>query len=100
MSKRTVDLMQACVPVFTLLQDQRRLEILNLLFDHGEQSVTDLANQLVLSRPAVSHHLKLLLDHQLVSVEQRGKERYYSVTLGPALSLLKQLVNSLEKDIA
>lgn len=100
MSQTTVKLMQECAPVFNLLQDHRRLEILNILFDHPDLSVSELAASLELSRPAVSHHLKLMLDHQLVRVEQRGKERYYTVNLLPSLELLRRLVASLEKDIS
>lgn len=100
MSQKTVKLMQECAPLFNLLQDQRRLEILNVLFDHPHLSVSELSDQLELSRPAVSHHLKLMLDKALVSVVQEGKERYYSVNLAPALTKLKALVSSIETDVS
>lgn len=41
-------------------------------------SVTDLARDLPISRPAVSQHLRLLLDAQLVDVRRQGKQRIYS----------------------
>lgn len=100
MSKQTIQLMQSCAPLFNLLQDQRRLEIVEILFEQPHLSVSGLADQVGLSRPAVSHHLKLMLDKQLLSVEQEGKERYYSLNLTPALSLLKSLVQSIEEDIS
>lgn len=43
------------------------------------RSVTELANELPISRPAVSQHLKVLLDVGLVSVESRGTRRIYRV---------------------
>lgn len=99
MSKQTMSYMKQCAPVFSMLQDSRRQEITQLLFEHGELSVTELTEKLSLSRPAVSHHLKLLLDAELAAVRQEGKERYYRVNLEPALALLKQLTNSIEQDM-
>lgn len=99
MSKQTMSLIKQCSPIFSMLQDERRQEILMLLFDYGELSVTELTERLSLSRPAVSHHLKLLLDAHLLDVRQAGKERYYRLELGPALDLLNQLTDSLKNDI-
>ena len=92
-------IMGQCAPVFAMLQDVHRQEILMILFENGELSVTELTERLTLSRPAVSHHLKLLLDAQLVSVRQEGKERYYGVSLSSALKLLKNLTESIEQDM-
>ena len=100
MSKRTMSIMKECAPVFSMLQDNKRQEIMVLLFDNRELSVTEITDRLSLSRPAVSHHLKLLLDTGLVSVRQEGKERYYRLELDEALKLLKKLTNSVEDDIA
>lgn len=99
MSKKTMAYMKKCAPIFSMLQDERRQEITQLLFDHRELSVTALTEKLSLSRPAVSHHLKLLLDAELVTVRQDGKERYYRVNLKPALMHLKNLTESIENDI-
>lgn len=100
MSQKTIGLMQQCAPLFNLLQDARRLEILNILFDNPHLSVSELAEKVDLSRPAVSHHLKLMLDKQLVEVIQEGKERYYSLNLQPSLEKLEALVASLKEDIS
>jgi DNA-binding transcriptional ArsR family regulator len=40
-------------------------------------SVTDLADRLPISRPAVSQHLKVLLEARLVEVHPRGRQRIY-----------------------
>lgn len=99
MSKETMFYMKKCAPIFSMLQDDRRQEITQLLFENHELSVSSLTDRLSLSRPAVSHHLKLLLDAGLVSVRQDGKERYYQLNLKTALDLLKNLTASIEKDI-
>lgn len=42
-------------------------------------SVTELAQELPVSRPAVSQHLQVLLEAQLVDVRQAGRQRIYQV---------------------
>lgn len=98
MSQRTMRIMKKCIPIFSMLQDERRQEILVQLFDNQEMSVTAVTEKLNLSRPAVSHHLKLLLDAGLVNVRKDGKERYYSLDLDASVQELKELLESIEAD--
>lgn len=100
MSQKSMGILKECIPVFSMLQDENRQQILLMLFDNNELSVTEITERLSLSRPAVSHHLKLLLDSGLVSVRKDGKERCYRINLEPSLSLLKHLVDSIEQDIS
>lgn len=99
MSQRSMGILKECIPVFSMLQDENRQQILLMLFDDKELSVSEITEKLSLSRPAVSHHLKLLLDNGLVFVRKEGKERYYRINLEDSLSLLKQLVASIERDM-
>ena|SRR2546427_12370339 len=45
----------------------------------GESRVTELAASLPVSRPAVSQHLRMMLDVGVVSERRDGRERYYSL---------------------
>ncbi|HEY7196201.1 MAG TPA: metalloregulator ArsR/SmtB family transcription factor [Gaiellaceae bacterium] len=45
----------------------------------GERPVGDLAQELPVSRPAVSQHLRVLKDAGLVSERREGTRRYYRV---------------------
>ena len=99
MSKCTLTILSECIPIFTMLQDENRQQILMLLFDNRSMTVSELTNNLNLSRPAVSHHLKLLLDCGLIKVVKNGKERIYSLNMDRAVTLLKSLLESLENDI-
>lgn len=99
MSKKTLTIVSECIPVFTMLQDENRQQILMLLFDHKKMTVNELTDQLSLSRPAVSHHLKLLLDSGLVTVTKRRKERLYRLSMDPAVKQLRNLLNSIEDDM-
>ncbi|MEC0372422.1 ArsR/SmtB family transcription factor [Paenibacillus chibensis] len=97
MSRQVMDLLKQCAPVFSILADENRQEILLLLDENKQMTVTELAQKLPLSRPAISHHLKHLLDNKLVEVEKRGTERHYSLNLKWATQILKLLVIELEK---
>lgn len=99
MSKKTLNILSACIPIFTMLQDENRQEILMLLFDRRSMTVSELTERLSLSRPAVSHHMKLLLDSGLVTVTKSGKERIYSLSMACAVSRLKELLASIESDM-
>lgn len=45
----------------------------------GPCSVTEIARDLPVSRPAVSQHLRVLLDARLVDVRQQGRLRVYGM---------------------
>lgn len=100
MSKKTMNILSECIPIFSMLQDENRQQILMLLFDHDDMNVTELTDKLSLSRPAVSHHMKLLLDGGLVTVKKNGKERIYSLCMENAVEQLKKLLMSIEKDMS
>lgn len=91
-------ILQECTPIFSILSDSNRQEILVLLFDRGEMTVSQITEHIELSRPAISHHLKLLLNTNIVKVKKRSTERYYSLTLDKSINLLKDLIQSLEDD--
>ena len=44
-------------------------------------NVNEITRQTNLSRPAISHHLKILKDTGLVEVRQHGTSNYYRLTL-------------------
>lgn len=49
------------------------------LLGAGARSVGDLATQLLVSRPAVSQHLKVLKDAGLVTAESQGTRRLHGL---------------------
>lgn len=62
---------------WTALADPTRRGLLATVA-HEPSSVTELAQDLPMSRPAVSQHLKLLLDARLVEVRPQGRQRIYA----------------------
>jgi DNA-binding transcriptional ArsR family regulator len=67
---------KADADVFRAIADPTRREILDRL-RAGPAPVNALAADFSLSRPAVSKHLRVLRDAQLVSEERLGRERMY-----------------------
>lgn len=63
---------------FQAIADTNRRYLLEEL-RRQPRTVNELAEGLPISRPAVSQHLKALLDAGLVSVESKGTKRIYSV---------------------
>jgi DNA-binding transcriptional ArsR family regulator len=60
----------------TALGEPARQQILFAL-SQEELNVGDLAERFPISRPAMSHHLKVLADAGLLVQERRGRERIY-----------------------
>lgn len=63
---------------FAAISDPNRRFLLEEL-RRGPRTVNELAEQLPISRPAVSQHLRALLDSGLVSVAAHGTRRIYSI---------------------
>lgn len=71
--------------VFTAISHPARRQILDLLAVE-DRSVNTLAAHFAMSRPAVSQHLRILLDAGLVTEQRHGRERRYHFVpeqLGP-----------------
>jgi len=65
--------------VFIAISDPTRRSILEMLATKGELSATEISDQFQMSAPAISQHLKVLRDSDLVLVEKRGKQRIYRI---------------------
>lgn len=58
------------------LSEPNRRHILRLVRD-DERTVGDIADHLPISRPAVSQHLRILEEAELVNMRKDGTRRYY-----------------------
>lgn len=63
---------------YIAISDPNRRYLLEEL-RRGPKTVSELSKGLPISRPAVSQHLKVLLDTQLVSVKSKGTSRIYEI---------------------
>lgn len=71
--------------VFGAISHPARRRMLDLLAD-GDRPVNEIAANFEMSRPAVSQHLRILLEVGLVTEQRHGRERRYRLVperLGP-----------------
>ncbi len=64
------------VQVFSALADANRLRIIAVLTPHC-QSVNEIARQVELPQPLVSHHLRILRERGLARADRRGGSTFY-----------------------
>jgi DNA-binding transcriptional ArsR family regulator len=67
--------------VFGAISHPARRRMLDLLRE-SERSVNMLAGKFRMSRPAVSQHLRVLLEAGLVAEQRHGRERHYRLMPG------------------
>jgi len=95
-SKQVARTFAQCKPLFFAMGDGTRQQIILLLEKVEACNVTQLADKLPLSRPAISHHLQVLRRAGLVGVRRQGTENYYYLTIADTLELLKRFVREVE----
>lgn len=64
------------------IADATRIQLLALIVESGRRTVGALAEELGLSQPTVSHHLRVLADEGVLEREQDGRQAWYSVAPG------------------
>jgi DNA-binding transcriptional ArsR family regulator len=85
--------------IFEVIADPTRRQILEALLAAqaagGELQVNDLVKKTKLGQPAVSKHLKILRDANLVAAREDGQKRFYSVTPEPLEEVEDWVINFL-----
>lgn len=74
------------------LAEPTRLQIIEML-DQEEMCVCEMLEKLRMSQPAVSHHLKILRQAEIITDRKEGKWVFYSLNAAG----YAQLVSSLRK---
>jgi ArsR family transcriptional regulator, zinc-responsive transcriptional repressor len=72
------------------LSDENRLRILQYI-SGGKKSVTSIVEELSLSQPLVSHHLRELKRSLLVKIERNGPFIYYELSDPRILNVIESL---------
>lgn len=94
-----LDAFRSCLPYFEVLADPVRQQlVVELAHEHGSLNVGALTERVSLSRPAVSHHLKVLAQAGMVAVVRKGTENYYYLTLKDLVVRMKTFVQVVEHD--
>jgi ArsR family transcriptional regulator, arsenate/arsenite/antimonite-responsive transcriptional repressor len=87
---------RASAPIFNALGDVYRQDIVMLLAQRERLNVTQIAEQMPLSRPTISHHLKVLMQAGLLHREKVSRENFYSLSVDAALATLRLFVEQAE----
>lgn len=93
----SLDLFRRCIPYFEVLSDPTRQQLVLALGEHhGSLNVGALTDRVALSRPAVSHHLKVLHQAGMIGSVRKGTENYYYLTIEAMVRDLKKFVTTVE----
>ncbi len=65
--------------VFKAFCDENRIKILQLL-SGGEKCACKLLEEMNITQPTLSHHMKILCDSGIVESRKEGKWMYYSIS--------------------
>jgi DNA-binding transcriptional ArsR family regulator len=84
------------VRVLKALADPKRFQMVRRIAAAGELSCGQVCQRFPLSQPAISHHLKILHDAELLVVREQGQHRFISVNRPLLQSVMRLLSNRLE----
>ena len=82
--------------IFKALSDENRIRIMKLLRT-GEKCACKLLEELNISQPTLSHHMKILCDSGLVTGRREGKWTHYSISVDGGehiRGLMKELLST------
>lgn len=79
---RVAEELKTCFRLFTALGEENRQQILVTILESGAQGmrVPQITAATKLSRPAVSHHLKILKESGLIGMRSVGTKNFYFVS--------------------
>ena len=82
--------------LFYALAEPTRRDIIELLASNGQLSATDIFDNFAVSAPAISQHLRVLREANVVRVEKRAQQRIYRIN-PEAMSEIEGWVQQMTK---
>jgi len=86
------------IRVFKALSDEQRLRVLEILCE-GEQCACQLLEDLEISQPTLSHHMKILCESGIVRSRRAGRWSYYAIDEGGCKYAIKLLEAVADKSL-
>jgi DNA-binding transcriptional ArsR family regulator len=83
--------------VFRALADASRRQLLDRLFARNGQTLNDLCQGLEMTRQAVSKHLAILEDANLVSSLKQGREKLHFINPVPINEIAERWIGKFER---
>ncbi|HTJ00482.1 MAG TPA: helix-turn-helix domain-containing protein [Dongiaceae bacterium] len=84
--------------VFKALADASRRKLLDQLYRHNGQTLTELGRHLDMTRQAVTKHLGLLEQANLVVTVWRGREKLHYLNPVPLHEIYERWIGKYERD--
>ena len=96
--KKTLKTLNSCVPFFIAMSDEYRQQLIMDIAEAGKEgiNVSNLSAKSKLSRPAISHHLKVLKVSGLIKPLKVGTQIFYQLNLSENFKTVSELINSME----
>lgn len=82
--------------IFKALADESRRDLLDRLFEDNGQSLKQLCSGMDMSRQAVTKHLKILENANLVSIAWQGREKLHFLNPVPLAEIVHRWVGRFE----
>ncbi len=82
--------------VFKALSDESRRSLLDRLFENNGQTLTELCTGLDISRQAISKHLNILQEANLVSVHWQGRRKLHYLNPVPLTEIVHRWIGRFE----
>jgi DNA-binding transcriptional ArsR family regulator len=82
--------------IFYALAEPTRRDIIEMLAKKGQLPASDIYNKFAVSAPAISQHLKVLREAQIVQMEKRAQQRLYKINPN-AFAELEEWTDKLKK---
>ena len=83
--------------VFKALADASRRKLLDRLYTENGQTLNELCQRLDMTRQAVSKHLALLEDANLVATVRRGREKLHYLNPVPINEIAERWIGKYER---
>lgn len=83
--------------VFRALADTSRRELLDRLFEKNGQTLAELSDGLAMTRQAVTKHLNILEDANLVATIRRGREKLHYLNPVPIAEIYERWIGKYER---
>jgi DNA-binding transcriptional ArsR family regulator len=83
--------------VFKALADPSRRQLLDRLFVRNGQTLNDLCSGLDMTRQAVTKHLIILEEANLVAVQWRGREKLHYLNPVPIFEIADRWIGKFER---
>ena len=84
-------------PLFSALGNEERQELILLMLEESNLSVGELAERTNLSRPTISHHLKILKEAGIVAPQRYGNKAIYCMQPGAYLTTMGELIDEAKR---